>query len=254
MINHSTKSTIVSNNTKFAFIFDMDGVLVDNMHMHARSWVEVFMDLGLEGMDPDRYLRESAGMKGLDVLRHFLDPDITETDADRLSELKDFLYRVMYRETMCPMPGLESFLDLAASQDIALGVGTGAGERNIAYTLGIPGLRDRFSAVVGSHQVQHGKPHPETFLRVAEMLDTDPANCIVFEDALPGIEAANRAGMQAVALTTTNPAEVMSQCSGLLDVVADFTAITPDIIIEKLCGTCNSRSGESIQKKPCKNI
>ncbi len=232
----------------------MDGVLVDNMHLHARSWVELFMDFGLEGMDPDRYLRETAGMKGLDVLRHFLDPDITEEDAERLTELKDFLYRVMYRETMCPMPGLESFLDRAKSLDIALGVGTGAGARNIAYTLGIPGLRDRFGAIVGSHQVRQGKPHPEIFLRVAEMLGADPAHCVVFEDALPGIEAANRAGMQAVALTTTNPAAVMSQCSGLLDVIDDFTGITPDIIIEKLSGSRNTAPLKASQSEPCKNI
>ncbi|MCW8814377.1 MAG: HAD hydrolase-like protein, partial [Chlorobium sp.] len=67
---------------QFAFIFDMDGVLVDNMHLHARSWVELFRDYGLEGLDTDRYLRETAGMKGLDVLRHFLDPDITPERAE----------------------------------------------------------------------------------------------------------------------------------------------------------------------------
>lgn len=55
----------------------MDGVLVDNMQRHALSWVELFRDFGLEGLDAERYLRETAGMKALDVLRHFLDPEIT---------------------------------------------------------------------------------------------------------------------------------------------------------------------------------
>jgi beta-phosphoglucomutase len=242
----------VLNKESVAFIFDMDGVLVDNMYLHARSWVELFRDYGLKGMDPDRYLRETAGMKGLDVLRHFLDPDITPAEADRLTELKDFLYRVMYRENMQPMPGLEPFLDKAAGLGVQLGVGTGAGARNISYTLGIPGLKGRFSAVVGSHQVRQGKPHPDIFLRVADMLKTDPSRCVVFEDALPGIEAANRAGMKAVALTTTNPPEVMQRCDGLLDIAADFSTLQPENIIDGLLSGLNKQ--EQSQSQPCRNI
>ncbi len=217
----------------FAFIFDMDGVLVNNMHMHARSWVELFHDYGLEGLDPDRYLRETAGMKGLDVLRHFLDKDITPEKAERLTELKDFLYRFMYKTEIRPLTGLETFLDSAASLNIRLGVGTGAGARNIDYTLGIPGLKNRFQAVVGSHQVRQGKPHPDIFLRVAELLDTDPSRCIVFEDALPGLEAANAAGMKSVALATTNPADIMSAMPGVITVVDDFTPLNPEALLKK---------------------
>lgn len=217
----------------FAFIFDMDGVLVNNMQVHARSWVELFHDYGLEGLDPDRYLRETAGMKGLDVLRHFLDKDITPEKAERLTELKDFLYRFMYKTEIRPLEGLETFLDTASSLNIKLGVGTGAGARNIDYTLGIPGLKNRFQAVVGSHQVRQGKPHPDIFLRVAELLDTDPSRCIVFEDALPGLEAANAAGMKSVALATTNPADIMSVMPGVITVVDDFTPLDPETLLQK---------------------
>lgn len=211
----------------------MDGVLVDNMHMHARSWVELFHDYGLEGLDPDRYLRETAGMKGLDVLRYFLDKDITPEKAERLTELKDFLYRFMYRTEIRPIEGLENFLDEAASLQIKLGVGTGAGARNIEYTLGIDGLKNRFGAVVGSHQVRQGKPRPDIFLRVAELLGADPSRCVVFEDALPGLEAAHAAGMKSIALSTTNPAEIMRQRPGVIAVVDDFTTLEPREILEQ---------------------
>jgi len=212
----------------------MDGVLVDNMQRHASSWVEVFRDFGLEGLDAERYLRETAGMKALDVLRHFLDPEISPAEAERLNELKDFLYRANYRDHIVPMPGLEQFLQRAGELGIAMGVGTGATGRNIAFTLGIPALTGRFSAVVGAEDVQHGKPSPDIFLKVAEHLGVHPSRCIVFEDAIPGIEAANRAGMAAVALSTTNPRELMAQCSGLIDLVDDFRDISPDTVIEKL--------------------
>ncbi len=222
----------MNSNEPYAFIFDMDGVLVDNMQMHARSWVELFRDYGLEGLDPDRYLRETAGMKGLDVLRHFLDKNITPQKAETLTELKDFLYRFMYRSEIRPIGGLERFLDKAAAMGIRLGVGTGATARNIEYTLGIPGLRDRFQAVVGSHQVKEGKPHPDIFLRVAELLETDPERCIVFEDALPGLEAARAAGMKSIALATTNPAEIMNNLPGVITVTDDFTPLHPEEILE----------------------
>jgi len=141
----------------------------------------------------------------------------------------------MYRKDMSPIAGLEQFLDTAESLNIKLGVGTGAGARNIEYTLGIPGLKNRFKAIVGSHQVKNGKPHPDIFLRVAELLDTDPSRCIVFEDALPGIEAANAAGMKSIALATTNPVEIMSTCSGVMGVIKDYTALSPAGVLEKLC-------------------
>ena len=223
----------MQQNDTFAFIFDMDGVLVNNMQMHARSWVELFHDYGLEGLDPERYLRETAGMKGLDVLRHFLDKDITPENAERLTELKDFLYRFMYRNDIRPIEALEKFLDSAEKLHIRLGVGTGAGAKNIEYTLGIPGLKNRFSAVVGSHQVRQGKPGPDIFLRVAELLDIDPSRCVVFEDALPGLEAAYAAGMKSIALATTNPKEIMQDLPGVVAVADDFTTLDPRAILEK---------------------
>jgi len=216
--------------TPKAFIFDMDGVLTDNMRMHAQSWVDLFADYGLEGLDPDRYLVETAGMKGLDVLRYFLDPSISSSEAERLTELKDILYRVMNRDAIRPMPGLGEFLSRAADKEISLGIGTGAGPKNIAYVLGLLGLESTFQAVVGAHQVTHGKPHPETFLRVAESLGVAPESCIVFEDALPGVEAASSAGMRCVAVTTTNPPGAFSSFGNVIAIIDDFSGLNPETL------------------------
>ncbi|NTU58617.1 MAG: beta-phosphoglucomutase family hydrolase [Chlorobiaceae bacterium] len=217
-----------SVNGSKAFIFDMDGVLVDNMKMHAQSWVNLFSDYGLEGLDPDRYLVETAGMKGLDVLRYFLDPAISVEEAERLTELKDILYRVMNREAILPMPGLEVFLDSASENGIRLGIGTGAGPKNIAYVLDLIGMQSRFQAIVGAHQVSHGKPHPETFLKAAELLGADPSSCIVFEDALPGVEAAAAAGMSCIAVTTTNRPEAFADFGNVIRIIDDFSGLRPE--------------------------
>jgi beta-phosphoglucomutase len=219
---------------KYAFIFDMDGVLTDNMRFHADSWVELFSDYGLEGLDAERYLVETAGMKGLDVLRYFLDPQISEAEAERLTELKDFLYRVNSRNIIKPMPGLGRFLDTAEKRGIQLGIGTGAGQKNIDYVLGILNMADTFQAIVDPSQVRCGKPEPDIFLRAATLLEVPPSACIVFEDALPGVDAARKAGMQCVAVTTTNSADAFSQFDNVLQVVDDFTLLCPADLLRKL--------------------
>lgn len=222
------------NNNKQAFIFDMDGVLTDNMRFHADSWVELFSDFGLQGLDAERYLVETAGMKGLDVLRYFLDPQISEREAERLTELKDFLYRVMSRERIKAMPGLGGFLDAAGKRGVRLGIGTGAGPKNIEYVLGLLNMTNTFQAIVDPSQVRHGKPEPDIFLRAASLLNAAPSDCIVFEDALPGVEAARKAGMQCVAVTTTNQADAFSQFDNVLQIIDDFTSLCPDDLLRKL--------------------
>ena len=222
------------NKRKSAFIFDMDGVLTDNMRFHADSWVELFKDFGLEGLDAERYLVETAGMKGLDVLRYFLDPEITEAEAGRLTEFKDFLYRVMSRNRITPMPGLKAFLDLADKQGIQLGIGTGAGAKNIEYVLDLLNLTGRFQAIVDPSQVSQGKPHPDIFLRVADLLEVAPSDCIVFEDALPGVEAARRATMKCVAVTTTNRADAFSSFDNVVAVIDDFTKLSPKDLLNTI--------------------
>jgi beta-phosphoglucomutase len=225
-MNHVEPGT--ESATRNAFIFDMDGVLTDNMRLHAQSWVDTFRDCGLEGMDPERYLVETAGMKGLDVLRYFLDPTISVSEAERLTELKDILYRVMNRDSIKPMGGLLDFLERASQSGILLGIGTGAGAKNIAYVLRLLGLESCFQAIVGAHQVSRGKPHPETFLKAAEQLGADPSSCIVFEDALPGVEAASRAGMRCVAVMTTNSRDLFAQFDNVIAIIDDFTGLRPE--------------------------
>ena len=132
------------------------------------------------------------------------------------------------------MPGLEGFLDAAEAQQILLGIGTGAGPKNIDYVLGILNLSEKFQAIVNPFQVPRGKPHPDIFLRAAELLGVFPSGCIVFEDALPGVEAAQKAGMHCVAVTTTNSAEAFSSFENIVQVIDDFTQLRPDDLLEKL--------------------
>lgn len=215
----------------------MDGVLTDNMRFHAESWVELFKDFGFTGIDPERYLVETAGMKGHDVLRYFLDPEISESEAERLTEFKDFLYRVTNRAHIAPISGLTHFLKTAAQAGIALGIGTGASQKNIAYVLELLQLETPFGAIVDPSQVQYGKPAPDIFLHAATLLGVRPDACIVFEDALPGVEAARKAGMRCVAVTTTNPPEAFAPFDNIVATINDYSTITPGSLLMKLAST-----------------
>jgi len=113
----------------------------------------------------------------------------------------------LYREMMAGrteemlVPGLRAFLE--RHRDLPMGVGSNAEPENVAHVLDEAGLRRYFRAVVDGHQVHNPKPHPEVYLRVAELLETEPANCIVFEDSHSGAAAAVAAGMRVIGLCTT---------------------------------------------------
>ncbi|WP_307719145.1 HAD family hydrolase [Massilia oculi] len=93
-------------------------------------------------------------------------------------------------------------------------------------------LRPRFDAVVvGTVDVPRGKPHPDVFLKAADRCETMPAQCIVFEDAPLGVEAARRAGMRAVVLTTTLPAEAFAEFDNVIAIVNDFTQLDVETLL-----------------------
>jgi beta-phosphoglucomutase len=114
----------------------------------------------------------------------------------------------LFRETIGPVlnaalvPGLRAFLDRHPHQP--LGVATNAEPENVDFLLDTARLRPYFRAVVDGHQVARPKPHPDIFLRAAELLGTPPKDCVVFEDSFTGIEAARAAGMAVVGVRTTH--------------------------------------------------
>ncbi|MFI5360535.1 MAG: HAD family hydrolase [Elusimicrobiota bacterium] len=127
--------------------------------------------------------------------------------ARRCDELKEKLYRDLYGPKRRATPGVRRFLAAARADGARVGLGTGSKGDNVAFILDGLNLRAFFDAVVDSSQVAKGKPDPETFLTLAEKLKTRPRDCVVFEDSLLGEEAARRAGMKVVAITTSHRAD-----------------------------------------------
>lgn len=185
-----------------AFIFDMDGTLADTMPYHQLAWEALFAELGIT-VDRDDFFSWSAGLTNREILPRLLGHDFPPDELLAASEKKEAHYRSIYRPQLSTLPGVVPFLERGTGAGYAQAVGTAAPPGNIALVLDGLNLRDHFQAVVGASDVSRGKPDPEIFLRAAEKLGAAPADCVVFEDAPAGIEAARRAGMACVVVTTT---------------------------------------------------
>jgi beta-phosphoglucomutase family hydrolase len=205
-----------------ALIFDMDGTIVHNMPTHNQAWSDTLAEAGVH-IDLDEFNRATTGKKNPEILRMMLGPQLSEAEMTYWGERKEALYRERFACCREPLPGLLHLLEQAHTLNIPMAVASAAPPDNIDFILDELDLRRHFQAVVGGQDVQHGKPNPEIFLKSAHILGVEPAGCLVFEDALTGIEAARRAGMDAVMICTTIDAQEVAGQSHVLCAVPDFT-------------------------------
>ena len=214
-----------------AFIFDMDGTLVDNMRFHTEAWRTLIEENGYE-FEERKFLVETAGQTNREII-----PGVFGAlSNERLNELalrKEELYREVYIHHRKPVDGLVEFLDAAATLGIKMAVATAASPPNMAFILDGLELRKYFGAITTAADVKRGKPDPEIFLLSAERLGVQPKNSIVFEDAFFGFEAAKRAGMQSIGLTTVNSAEEIMRTGTVVEVHSDYSSMQPGELVAK---------------------
>jgi len=207
-----------------AFIFDMDGTLVDNSDYHTQAWLTLLNGIGIE-KDPGELHRQNAGKTNAETLRSILGDGLSEGEMQALARRKENLYREAYRPHIKPVPGLLAFLTQAHAAGIPMALATSANQQNIALVLDGLGIRNYFAVVVGAEDIRNSKPHPEMFLTAARRLVIPSQSCLVFEDSPVGIEAARRAGMRTVVITTFLDPKELSGAAGILQAVPDFTRL-----------------------------
>ena len=210
-----------------AFVFDMDGTIVDNMAFHTRSWITFFERRG-KAVDADEFFRTTAGRQGQEIIRSHLEQELADDEVATLIHEKEGVYRELYAPHLRAVSGFEDLIGTARASGTKLAVATAAPPANIEFTLDGLDLRRHFDAIVGAADVARGKPHPDVFLEAARRCGVAPEHCIVFEDAPLGVEAARRAGMRAVVLTTTLPASSFAEFDNIVAIVNDFAALDVD--------------------------
>lgn len=215
-----------NNLPKKAAIFDMDGTLVDNSAVHVRAF-ELFCNR--YGVNDWRTKLEKAfGMGSDDIMRMLLPEEvIRERGLQALGDEKEEIYRTIYAPEIAPVKGLKELLELLRSAGIRCAVGSSGCRQNVEFVLSSCKIEEYFEVKVSGDMVSRCKPEPEIYLTAAKALGVKPEECIIFEDARAGFEAARRAGAGSiVAIATTLPAEVI-QKEKLADVVVeDFSEIT----------------------------
>jgi beta-phosphoglucomutase family hydrolase len=205
-----------------ALLFDLDGTLIDSMPHHGKAWERWHAEHRLP-FDHDRFFIETAGRTNSEVISQIL-PDASPEDIAALGEEKERFYREAASRSLELIHGFEAFRREARARGLKLAICTAAPPENIAIANARFGLDKLVDTTVSPADGLRGKPHPDIFLEAARRLGIAPEACIVFEDAPLGVEAARRAGMRAVALTTSLQAAEFQSFDNLLAAIPDFTA------------------------------
>lgn len=213
-----------------AFIFDMDGTMIDNIQFHLQAWQDFLSSQGI-AITAAELDRQNHGTIG-EVLRRICGEHLSDAEVLKLGERKEARYRELYRPHLKLVAGLNSFLDEAQRLDIPMALATSGAAPNTDFVMDGLGIRSYFQTWVGGDDVTFGKPHPETFLKAAQRLNRSPEQCLVFEDTLSGIAAAEQAGMKAVAITTTLPAQAFADLPAVYCAAPDFTTLSPIALMQ----------------------
>lgn len=192
-------------NSKYCIIFDMDGVLADTEPIHFESWVKLGKEIGVEFTK--ELFKQTFGQQSPTITRRLVGAGIDQNLIEKWADLKEQYYRNMIQNKLQPLPGAVELIKRLKSKGFKLAVGSSAPPENVELLLSSLKIKDYFDAVITAEDVKKGKPEPDVFLMVSNILKINPKNCIVIEDAPVGIEAAKRAGMRIIALSTTHDKE-----------------------------------------------
>jgi beta-phosphoglucomutase family hydrolase len=209
-------------------LFDMDGVLVNNLEIHRQAFAEFFRRYGVERSFDE--LSRVFGKGNDDIMGELMPQDVVERVGIReLGYEKEAIYREIYAPIITPQPGLLEFLAEAEREGLRSAVGSSGYRVNVDFVLERCAIERYFSAIVAGDEVTRCKPDPEIYLTAASKLGLKPSECIVFEDAEAGIEAAKRAGIKVVALATTFSREFLAATDADV-IVDDFTQVSVDML------------------------
>ncbi len=210
-----------STKTKYqAYIFDMDGVVVDSEPLHERAFLEVLEEIGYgrcHGIDFPAYY----GKSDVIVWRDFISRHRPSQSLEELLARKEQKFAALLQQEQPIFNGLPELL-AKLSPRAPLALASGSRHPTINAVLAMRGLRSFFRVVVSSEDVAHGKPAPDIFLRTAELLDFAPNECCVVEDSASGVDAALAAGMTVIAITNSLPAVKLSRATRVVETYAEI--------------------------------
>lgn len=212
-----------------AFIFDLDGVIVNTAKYHYLAWKRLCDELGFSFTPVDNELLKGVSRtRSFEIILSLNKAQMSEKEIAEKCELKNTYY-LEYIHTLKEdeiLPGVSEFLTQARDRGLLLAIGSAS--KNCMEILTRLDLVSCFDQIVDGTKVSKAKPDPEVFVRGSELLGVDPCECVVFEDSIAGVIAAHNGGMKAVGVTS---AEVRSQCDYFIE---GFDTIDVDTVISRV--------------------
>lgn len=205
-----------------AFLFDLNGTMIDDMAYHGRAWQQILNDDLGASLSYEEVKQQMYGKNSELLARVFGPSAFTAEREQEISMEKERRYQKEYLPHLRLISGLDAFIKRAKEQHIGMAIGSAAIPFNINFVLDNLRLHDYFTAIVSAEDVITSKPDPETFLKAAALLNVTPADAVVFEDAPKGVEAARNAGMRCVVLTTMHEKEDFAGYDNVIAFVSDY--------------------------------
>ncbi len=203
-----------------AVIFDLDGVIVDTAHYHYLAWKRLAKELGFDlTLEQNELLKGVSRMRSLEIILDLGGIELSEAEKERIANKKNGWF-VEYVTEMKPeeiFPGVNELLKSIRSK--GLKVGLASSSKNAHAVINLLNIENEFDAIVDGTMIIHSKPDPEIFLLAASKLGVVPAECVVFEDAEAGVEAALAAGMKCVGVGSP---EQLGKANLVVAKTADF--------------------------------
>jgi HAD superfamily hydrolase (TIGR01509 family) len=193
------------------------------MEYHAKAWFDILNNDLKANLSWQEVKSHMYGKNEELLVRIFGKGHFTQQEMDALSMEKEKKYQAGFRPHLQLIKGLDSFLQKAAAQSVQMAIGTAAIPFNVDFILDNIPIRKFFKAVVTADDVITSKPDPEVFVKCADQLQMAHEDCIVFEDAPKGVEAAYNAGMKAVVITSYHEKEDFAYLPNVLLFVKDYT-------------------------------
>ncbi len=212
-----------------AFLFDMDGVIVDSNPFHKISLRQFCQQHGFD-LSEEQLRERIYGRTNKDWIPAVFGRISSEQVAIYAAE-KEALFREIYADSIQPLAGLLPFLQHLERYGILRAIATSAPRENVDFTLDKTGIRSFFSIILDESHVERGKPDPDIYLKTAAAVGLPPSQCIVLEDSLSGIESGLAAGCKVVAISTTHSKDEL-QAAHL--VIPDFDGIDPLELIDSV--------------------
>ena len=215
----------MKNSHHNAVLWDLDGTIVDSAPYHKLAWHDTFSGWGINFTEDVH--RFSLGRRNNEIIRRYMGSKMSQREVDLIAEQKEEKFREYIKDDINPCPGVVEIIESLASAEVPLAIVSSATIENIRLITEKLHINSFFNLFVTGKDVIHGKPNPQGFLMAANKLRVEPRHCIVIEDAVAGVGAAENCGMYCIAVTNTCSKQDLAEADIVVDRLDELKELWP---------------------------